>query len=576
MAIRVAPSAGFCMGVKRAVDLVLDLARKKGGEKIFTYGPLIHNPQTVELLKRRGIIAINNEKELENLPKGALIVIRAHGIPPAERNRLKERGLKIVDATCPRVGKVQGIIKKYALRDYLVVIAGDKAHPEVVGLLGYAGNNGLVIERLEDVETIPVDRPICVVSQTTQNHEKYESLVAAIKARFPEAIVFDTICDSTERRQKEVEELARDMDATVIVGGRNSANTRHLATLAARAGKPVYHVETASELPLNQLKRAENIGISAGASTPNWIIERVIEAISSHRPHRRSLAHFFFSLWTWAIKTDVYSSLGAGLLTWMACALEGIELSFFPFLIAATYVFSMHTINRFIDREASTIIGSFREEVYLRRQRLLLFAAVLSLLVSVSFSALLGYPTLILILVLLAGGLLYTIRLFPPRWKFRSFRDIPGSKNMVMATAWALVTAVIPSLAGETSFLRALIAALFVAGLVFLRSIISDLQDIQSDKFIGRETIPVLIGQKYTTYVINIVSLTLLLLLWISYLATWMPALSLFLSPIIFYLWICNRLYVRKPQFSGLIKEGLLETAYYVAGMITFAWMVWS
>ncbi|MCX7981494.1 MAG: 4-hydroxy-3-methylbut-2-enyl diphosphate reductase [Syntrophales bacterium] len=576
MPIKIAPSAGFCMGVKRAVDMVLDLARHKENGNIYTYGPLIHNPQTVEILKRRGIVSIENEEDLKKLPAGSLVVVRAHGISPVERHRLKELGLKIVDATCPRVGHVQAIIKKFALQNYLVVIFGDRAHPEVRGLLGYAGEKGWVINSLEEVQNIPAHSLICVVSQTTQNHEKYASIVSAIKQRFPHATVFDTICDSTEMRQKEVAELAHEMDMTIIVGGKNSANTRHLATLAARAGKPVHHVETADELPFNEIRKVDNVGISAGASTPNWIIERVIEAIAMTHSRRQNMIHLLYRTWRWAVKTDLFSALGAGILTFTACLWGGIAPSVIFFSVASTYVFSMHTINRFIDREASTIIGSFREEMYRRREKTLLWIAFFSLVTSILLSSLLGFLALSILIALLAGGLLYTVKLLPRRWKFRSLRDIPGSKNVVMALAWATVTAVIPFVSADNSPEGPILPIVFISGLVFLRSIISDLQDIQSDKFIGRETIPVLIGSKLTNRLINVVALILLILLVTSHFVGWTSSLSLFLTPVIFYLWICNWLYVRKPQFSGLNKEGLLELSYYLSGLGTVGWMLWN
>jgi len=564
------------MGVKRAVDLVLDLARTKGGVKIYTYGPLIHNPQTVELLARRGVIPLASLEEAQKLPRGSTIVIRAHGITPEERKRLQAWGLTIVDATCPRVGRVQAIITKHARKGYLIAIVGDKAHPEVNGLLGYARGQGIVISGRDDIATLPTGRPLCVVAQTTQNIGEYETLVAAIKERFPDAVVHNTICDSTARRQREVEELARDMDLTVIVGGKNSANTRRLAAFATLGGKPSYHIETEQELPYDQLRQANNIGISAGASTPNWIITRVVDAITDARSRRTGWQHVLFTCWAWSVKTDLYSAFGAGILTLIVTLLQGIPPSWLTALIASLYVYAIHTLNRLMDRRASTVIGSFRRDLYRRHERAFLYTALMALLLSLALAAFRGWWTFLVLMGLAVAGLLYTAPLFPRHGHFRRLRDLPGSKNIFMALAWALVTAVIPSFGYTVPFARSLTAFIYVLALGFLRSVISDLEDAQSDKLVGRETIPVLLDFKTTLGMIHACALGSVIILSLAFVTQVTSSLSLFLTIAIFYLWIYAYLYVKKPELSGVVKEGLLETVYYVSGASTLLWMLWT
>jgi len=155
MGIKLANTAGFCMGVKRAVDMVLDMARHKGQETIYTYGPLIHNPQTIELLRKRGIVPIRDLDGIASAPPGATMIIRAHGISPAERKKIKEKGFRVVDATCPKVAHVQAIIKKHAAAGFTILIAGDREHPEVNGLLGFAGDAGIVLGSLEEARHLP-------------------------------------------------------------------------------------------------------------------------------------------------------------------------------------------------------------------------------------------------------------------------------------------------------------------------------------------------------------------------------------------------------------------------------------
>jgi 4-hydroxy-3-methylbut-2-enyl diphosphate reductase len=231
MEIKLAKTAGFCMGVRRAVDTVLDVSQHETGKRIYTYGPLIHNPQTIELLKKRGITAIKSIDEISDR-NNALLVIRAHGIAPDERRKIKESGVKIIDATCPKVGYVQAIIKKHAALDYTVIIAGDREHPEVDGLWGYTEGRGIIVSTVEDAEKLPAMEKVCIVAQTTQDSDHYRRIVQKIQKKSPQAVVFNTICSSTERRQEEIIALASEMDALFVVGGKNSANTRRLAYLA--------------------------------------------------------------------------------------------------------------------------------------------------------------------------------------------------------------------------------------------------------------------------------------------------------------------------------------------------------
>jgi 4-hydroxy-3-methylbut-2-enyl diphosphate reductase len=273
--IKLAKTAGFCMGVRRAMDIALSMAQRKGDEEVYTYGPLIHNPQAVDFLSRQGI------KPLEDLGKvgSGSIIIRAHGISPGERGKLEKTGMKIIDATCPKVKHVQSIIRRHSLEGYEILIVGDSNHPEVEGLLGYADGKGMVIGSEDDLKSLPSFRKLCIVAQTTQSNDDYEKIAREAAEKNPGSLVFKTICDSTEKRQAEIKELAAEMDAVFIVGGKNSANTKRLAKVAEDTGKPAYHIETAAEIrdiPVHQFK---SIGISAGASTPQWIIREIVDEL---------------------------------------------------------------------------------------------------------------------------------------------------------------------------------------------------------------------------------------------------------------------------------------------------------
>lgn len=576
MAIKLAKSAGFCMGVRRAVDLVLDMTRNKNHATIYTYGPLIHNPQTIELLGKRGVVPIRGSEEIDRLPAGAVLVIRAHGISPQERHTLKERGFRLVDATCPKVAHVQAIIRKHAARGYTILIVGDKEHPEVDGLLGFAGQTGLVIGSPEEVDRLPALEKVCVVAQTTQNIEEYAALCDRLRKRFPEAVVFDTICDSTEKRQNEVRSLAAESDAVFIVGGRNSANTRRLAELAGLEGKPAFQIETAAELKGIDTEPFRRIGVSAGASTPNWIIDRVVDHLTGRQGRKKELLRRLFNAWVFTVRTDIYSALGAGCLSLAAMLLQGLPVKPLPLATASLYVWGMHVLNRFINRKTSSI-SSYREESYLLHEKVYVSLAVLAMLLALSAAFMTGPASFMLLSVITLLGLLYTTRLLPTGWRFQRFRDIPGSKNIATAVAWAAVTALLPNIeAGSAPSPGLLVAFGFTAGIVFIRSALSDILDIQSDRLIGRETLPVLIGARKTLTLLQGIAGLLFCLLAAALPAGWSNPLSLFLLIAIFYIWICFRLYDRRSGFSGVVLEGLLESSYIVAGACALLWWLAS
>ncbi len=274
MEIILAETAGFCMGVRRAVDTTMELV-EKGEEHIVTFGPLIHNPQVLELLKQQGVGILT---EIPAKIEGT-VIIRAHGIPPRQKKELAAAGATVIDATCPRVLKVQAIIKKFLERNYFTVIIGDKNHAEVNGLLGYAGKQGAVVSNENDIEGLDLPADYIIVSQTTQDKNVFDRLSHKITARFPGGQVFNTICDSTHKRQDEVRKLCREVDVIVVVGGRNSANTARLGDVARSMSRPVFVVETEDELNPRDFTRYKTVGVTAGASTPNWMIERVTKAL---------------------------------------------------------------------------------------------------------------------------------------------------------------------------------------------------------------------------------------------------------------------------------------------------------
>ncbi len=346
MRVVLARTAGFCIGVKRALEMVLE-AINETPTQIYTYGPLIHNPQVLELLRERGITVL---KPGDAVPQG-LVVIRAHGIPPRERRQLEGGASRIIDATCPRVAKVQAIIRRWAAKGHATIIVGDADHPEVEGLLGYTGGRGHVVAKAREVAALPELGAPIVVAQTTQSEALFEERVGEIKARFPGAHIFNTICDATAFRQAEVQELARHAEALVVVGGRNSGNTQRLVEISRATGIPTYHVETEQELDLEEMSRYHTVGVTAGASTPHWLIGNVVSTLKhawAFRPG--SWTNYLYRAWRFFLKSNLFVATGAGSLSYVSSLLQQVEPQFKYFFVAFFYVYAMHLLHHFTDK----------------------------------------------------------------------------------------------------------------------------------------------------------------------------------------------------------------------------------
>jgi len=270
MKIIVAKTAGFCFGVKRAVDMAFKTAKKKQ-EGVFTLGPIIHNPQVIEKLKQEGIQPIEDI----DAPGIEDIIIRTHGIPLQLMNRISESGFNIIDATCPFVKKAQRYAKLLREEGYQVIILGDRGHPEVQGLMSYAGDDAVVVDSEKALPKIK--RNVGIVVQTTQPVEALKKLFGKVIEQVKNVKVYNTICSSTALRLKETAAMAKKVNIMLVVGGKNSANTTQLAKLCRSLSVPTYHIETSAELISEWMNGADSVGITAGASTPDWIIEDIIK-----------------------------------------------------------------------------------------------------------------------------------------------------------------------------------------------------------------------------------------------------------------------------------------------------------
>lgn len=272
-----AENAGFCFGVKRAINLAFEAAAKSK-KNVYSLGPLIHNPQTVDLLTRKGVYVVT---DLEIPRPGDTLIIRSHGTTPEILDEAKKRDLNIVDATCPFVIKAQKVAQQLSLEGYQVVIVGEGDHPEVIGLKGFAGKDSWVLENAEDAKLLPNKPRIGIIAQTTQSFENYRGVISLLLEKSYELKAFNTICNATNERQEAAINLAKRANIMIVIGGHNSANTNRLAFLCSQSGVPTHHIETIVELSPSWFDGMEVVGITAGASTPDWVIEEVISRLSS-------------------------------------------------------------------------------------------------------------------------------------------------------------------------------------------------------------------------------------------------------------------------------------------------------
>ncbi|MCI5595415.1 MAG: bifunctional 4-hydroxy-3-methylbut-2-enyl diphosphate reductase/30S ribosomal protein S1 [Lachnospiraceae bacterium] len=273
MEIRLAKTAGFCFGVKRAVDTVYSHTEE---ENVYTYGPIIHNEEVVEDLRKKGVRVLHDEDELKALSEGT-VIIRSHGVTKSIYDLIEEKGLNLVDATCPFVKKIHKIVRKESEEGRQVIIIGNASHPEVEGIKGWCVSVPIVIETMAEAENFAVSdkKKLSIVSQTTFNYNKFKDLVEIIEKKGYDINVFNTICNATEERQVEAKAIAKNVDAMIVIGGKHSSNTQKLYEISKKECGNTFFIQTAHDLDQSKFIGAKRIGITAGASTPNNIIKEV-------------------------------------------------------------------------------------------------------------------------------------------------------------------------------------------------------------------------------------------------------------------------------------------------------------
>ena len=573
--IVLAENAGFCMGVRRALQTTLEAANDVDRPRpIKTEGPLIHNRQVLDVLNRKGVRALEGPDD-----EAGTVVIRAHGVPPQKQRELEDRTRELIDATCPHVSNVQRIAQRYCKKGYHCVIVGDPGHAEVDGVLSYAGDRGIVIEGPQQVDDLPPMDKVVVVAQTTQDEQVYEEVVSRIRDRYPDAQVFDTICRATHRRQAEAKELAGQVDAMVVVGGYNSANTCRLAAICSETGTPTFHVETEKELPLDRLLECERIGVTAGASTPNWMIRRVLGRIRTEHERRcRSITHWMRQLVTIPVRFNIILGGGAAAMTYANSRLIGLHgpTVWLAALLAFLFITSQHLLHQYGKRETMYLDEPERGEFIRENAGSLFRVGALAGGLALLLALMLGWVTFGLVVVGSGIGILYSLpsdRGVGAVFRGGGLHTIPGSKELFVGLAWAVITSLAPATA--KGVLREYLPAVLVSsGLAFLfafhRTLLTDLSDVEGDQLAGRETLAVVLGPKGSFRLLGVLLALEAILLLGAGAFRWTTPVSYVILGAVIYGGTSSLLFRRGKLPQAELGEALIDGQFYACALLAF------
>lgn len=567
MRVKLAKTAGFCWGVERALDIALDTANDASSE-ILTHGPLIHNPQTVELLEQKSVLVSDPQ---ETPSSTSLVVIRAHGISPQVRDRLRNSGAGIRDATCPLVAKVHGVIRKHSRMGAFTVIIGEEGHPEVDGHKGYAEAGSHLITCMEDVSGLPDigDRPVVVVAQTTINMREWQGVEEAISRKYPQAQMFNTICDATEVRQEEVKKLAPDVDLMVVVGGRNSGNTNRLVEVAQEGGADSILIETEDEIDEKFLQQYKNIAVTAGASTPDWMIRRVVNRIEAIPDPNPNITDKLVDILKVLSRANVLLFLSALLGSIAIAKLGGFPFSLRLAVTAGLYLFAAHTINRCVSYEADRYNEPNRALFYEKHKLILLTLSWFAALVSIAFGMSISYLTGGILIAGLMWAIFCSLKL-EPRALAGRVMNLPALKILVLALGWTFSMAVLPALANTQAISTGWVVSIFFAfGLIFFRTGLMELRDIQGDRIVGKKTLPIVFGKAQTEALMGAICAALAVALVSACINGWVaPSFGYLMLIPVMYAGACLYWYSRKILGHSGLMEVAADQIFIIAGVL--------
>jgi len=556
--IIIAKNAGFCPGVKSAIDLVIELS-KKNQKKIYTLGPLIHNKDVIKSLEEKNIFAIENLDEIKE--ENAILVIRAHGITPELEKYIRNKKLQIIDGTCPLVKNVHRLIEKYSSQGYWTVILGDKDHAEVIGLKGYAGEKSFIINSIEEAQKLPEMDNIHLVSQTTQEEELFYKVANLMKNKTKNLIISNTICNPTKLRQRETYEFSKNADLVIVVGGKHSANTQRLFKICSKLAKSAILIERPEELNEKIISGKENIFITAGASTPNWLIESVFEKTQKLlKSEKEKFTEFLNILWKTFINSGIYTGISAAFLTLISSQILGSNIIPKKILLTSTlFVLSLHVLNRAAEKN-EVEADEIKKIIFIKFANTIKTIAYISGIFSLLISATINQKIFISISFIWLIGIIY------PYTISKHFHKINGSKDIILSLGWTFACSILPIFwLKEKLTEEILLIIIFIFILVFIRSILLSISQAHNDMIVGKENIYKVLGSKKTEFLLYFLSLfTIIIFFYISHLNKnhFTTFISLFYYPLIIYIFNKNKI----PDKTN--SEALIDFQFILTGAL--------
>ncbi len=541
MKIIIAKNAGFCPGVNNAIKKVIEISEKTK-KKVYTLGPLIHNKDVIKSLEEKEIKAVEDIGEIDDF-KNSILVIRAHGIPPELEEKIKKTGIEVIDATCPLVKNVHKIIQEYKEKGYITIIVGDKNHAEVIGLKGYAGENSYVISSKEEAYNLPFLEKANIVSQTTQEEEFFYEIVEVIKPKIKEIVISNTICNPTKLRQKETYEYSRNCDLVIVIGGKHSANTQRLFQITSKLAKKSILIENENEIDFEKIKNKNTIFITAGASTPGWLIERVEKKIKEFTTRKNFIEEAFKFL----IVSGIFTLLSTFALTTISYKIFMGSVNFNLSIAIALSLTSIHIINRKIEIETHEI--NLKKLLFLRFSNTISIIAYIFILTSLIISLFSGFKYFILITLFLTFGVIYS--------KIKKKVKISLTKELSISFGWVYMISLLPFLDSRAKYtLSFIIFSFFIFLSSMIRNIIITILHKHNDIIISPQTLLYRLGDSNTKIFLNI-SIVILILISFSFYNTKKTILFIPVYYITFLLLIKNK---KIPDI--LLSEFLTELPF--------------
>lgn len=550
--VSVAKSAGFCPGVKGAIDKVLEL-EASGKKPIYTLGPLIHNRQVTDMLAAKQITSVDRPEQAAD--KNGVLVIRAHGITPQFRQEVMQSGMAVVDATCPLVKHAHDVISKYAEQGYHTVIVGDGGHAEVIGLLGCTQGKGVVVSGPEEAAALPAYDKVNVVAQTTQKESVFLAAAEEVKKKAKICQISNTICHPTKQRQSETVQMARNADLVIVVGGKHSANTARLAMLCRELSPAVLHIETEAELTPEQVLGPKRIFITAGASTPNWVINQVADWVrSTRRNSGSSLVRMGQKIWGMLVSSSIYTAFAAAALTYVCMKLEGLHFQWQPLAFSWLSIFSMITVNRALEDKTAARLPAYWGWT----------AAGLGLIAA----ACINLRVFVLAALFMGLGLIYPFRHF----LHSKLLSLPGTKDFLTALGWGFTCALLPALAnGMMGRKASYLAICYAVLLVFTRSVTLGFASANKDLMIGKESFYKAFGMGTTKLAVAVLLTALTTVLVTLWAVAWKSALVAMLLAGNIYTVFIVIYYYSHTAARGVKEETLIDAQFFILWIL--AWL---